>query len=46
MTVNELEVLRNKVDEINLQILRLLNERAVVVKAIGQQKEFTRYETF
>ena len=38
MTVNELEVLRNKVDEINLQILRLLNERAVVVKAFAFMK--------
>ena len=46
MTVNELEVLRNKVDEINLQILRLLNERAVVVKAIGQQKNLQGTKRF
>lgn len=46
MTVNELEVLRNKVDEINLQILRLLNERAVVVKEIGQQKNIQGTKRF
>lgn len=46
MTVNELDVLRNKVDEINLQILRLLNERAVVVKEIGQQKNLQGTKRF
>lgn len=39
MTTHELDNLRNKVDEINLQLLQLLNERAKVVKKIGEQKK-------
>ncbi|WP_379968113.1 bifunctional 3-deoxy-7-phosphoheptulonate synthase/chorismate mutase [Ectobacillus sp. sgz5001026] len=39
MTTHELDNLRNKVDEINLQLLQLLNERAMVVQKIGEQKK-------
>lgn len=39
MTTNELTVLRDKIDGINLQILKLLNERAEVVQEIGEHKE-------
>ncbi|SEQ96007.1 3-deoxy-D-arabinoheptulosonate-7-phosphate synthase /chorismate mutase [Virgibacillus subterraneus] len=39
MSTNELNELRNKIDEINLEILTLLNQRAEVVQEIGQQKE-------
>ncbi|MEH7350929.1 bifunctional 3-deoxy-7-phosphoheptulonate synthase/chorismate mutase [Gottfriedia acidiceleris] len=35
---NELVQLRDKVDEINLKIVELLNERGKVVQEIGQQK--------
>ncbi|PGM58934.1 chorismate mutase, partial [Bacillus sp. AFS053548] len=35
---NELINLRDKVDEINLKIVELLNERGKVVQEIGQQK--------
>ncbi|WP_404452237.1 bifunctional 3-deoxy-7-phosphoheptulonate synthase/chorismate mutase [Virgibacillus necropolis] len=38
MTINELTQLRNKIDEINLEILTLLNERAEVVQEIGTHK--------
>lgn len=39
MKNNELVQLRNTVDEINLQLLHLLNERAKIVQQIGQQKK-------
>ncbi|MBP1969066.1 3-deoxy-7-phosphoheptulonate synthase/chorismate mutase [Virgibacillus natechei] len=39
MTANELQELRNKIDEVNLQILTLLNERAEIVQEIGENKE-------
>jgi 3-deoxy-7-phosphoheptulonate synthase / chorismate mutase len=39
MTTNELTQLRNKIDEVNLQILKLLNERAEIVQEIGKQKK-------
>ncbi|MFX3623512.1 MAG: bifunctional 3-deoxy-7-phosphoheptulonate synthase/chorismate mutase [Ectobacillus sp.] len=46
MTTHELERLRNKVDEINLELLRLLNERAKVVKEIGEQKKLQGVKRF
>lgn len=39
MSTNELTVLRNKIDQINLQILKLLNERGEIAQEIGQQKK-------
>ncbi len=36
---NELAQLRDKIDEINLEILKLLNERAENVQEIGRQKK-------
>ncbi len=39
MSHQNLESLRNRVDELNLEILRLINERAEVVEEIGQVKE-------
>ncbi|MFC3884180.1 bifunctional 3-deoxy-7-phosphoheptulonate synthase/chorismate mutase [Bacillus songklensis] len=39
MATNELTQLRNKIDEINLQILKLLNERGEIVQEIGKQKK-------
>ncbi|MGE6258455.1 bifunctional 3-deoxy-7-phosphoheptulonate synthase/chorismate mutase [Heyndrickxia sporothermodurans] len=39
MKTNELTQLRNKIDEINLEILKLLNERAEVAIEIGKQKK-------
>ncbi|HWO95611.1 MAG TPA: bifunctional 3-deoxy-7-phosphoheptulonate synthase/chorismate mutase [Bacillus sp. (in: firmicutes)] len=39
MSTNELKTLRNKIDQINLQILKLLNERGEIAKEIGQQKK-------
>ncbi|MFB6467640.1 bifunctional 3-deoxy-7-phosphoheptulonate synthase/chorismate mutase [Cytobacillus sp. Hz8] len=35
----ELDQLRNRVEEINLELLRLINERAVLVQEIGRVKE-------
>lgn len=39
MSNTELELLRQKADELNLQILKLINERGNVVKEIGKAKE-------
>lgn len=39
MSHQELDSLRTNVDELNLEILRLINERAAVVKEIGKVKE-------
>jgi len=39
MTNNEMEILRNQMDDLNLQILDLINERAKVVQQIGEVKE-------
>ncbi|MET3575363.1 bifunctional 3-deoxy-7-phosphoheptulonate synthase/chorismate mutase [Bhargavaea ullalensis] len=39
MSLNDLESLRGKVDDLNLEILRLINERAEVVQEIGKVKE-------
>ncbi|ASV68659.1 bifunctional 3-deoxy-7-phosphoheptulonate synthase/chorismate mutase [Cytobacillus sp. FSL W7-1323] len=39
MMGKELEQLRNRVDEINLQLLSLINERAELVQEIGRVKE-------
>ena len=36
---NELDQLRQKVEEINLQLLSLINERASAVQEIGRVKE-------
>lgn len=41
---NEMVQLRQKVDEINTQLLHLLNERAKVVQEIGQLKKNTGYK--
>lgn len=38
MNINELEQLRNKLDDVNLQLLELVNLRATLVKQIGQLK--------
>lgn len=46
MKTHELERLRQKVDEINLQLLHLLNERAKVVKEIGEQKTLQGVKRF
>ncbi|MFY4774559.1 bifunctional 3-deoxy-7-phosphoheptulonate synthase/chorismate mutase [Metabacillus sp. RGM 3146] len=39
MSQTELEILRQKVDELNLQILELINERGRIVQEIGKAKE-------
>ncbi|QBP40633.1 bifunctional 3-deoxy-7-phosphoheptulonate synthase/chorismate mutase [Paenisporosarcina antarctica] len=39
MSNQELDNLRSNVDELNLEILRLINERAAVVQEIGKVKE-------
>ena len=39
MSQHELEGLRSRIDELNLEILRLINERAEVVEEIGKIKE-------
>jgi 3-deoxy-7-phosphoheptulonate synthase/chorismate mutase len=39
MSNNELEQLRSRVDEINLELLKLINERAQLVQDIGRVKE-------
>lgn len=36
---NELDQLRTRVDELNLELLRLINERAQIVQEIGRVKE-------
>ncbi|MBN2908966.1 chorismate mutase, partial [Polycladomyces sp. WAk] len=37
--MSQIEKLRQKLDEINLQLLRMINERASVVKEIGEIKK-------
>ena len=39
MNQHELEGLRSRIDTLNLEILRLINERAEVVNEIGKIKE-------
>ncbi|MEN2467870.1 bifunctional 3-deoxy-7-phosphoheptulonate synthase/chorismate mutase [Ornithinibacillus sp. FSL M8-0202] len=39
MMVNELSELRNQIDEVNLKILALLNQRGRIVQQIGEYKE-------
>ncbi|MFC4559843.1 bifunctional 3-deoxy-7-phosphoheptulonate synthase/chorismate mutase [Virgibacillus kekensis] len=39
MTTNDLSQLRDKIDEVNLQILELLNKRGEIVQEIGHVKE-------
>lgn len=39
MSQSELETLRSRVDELNVEILKLVNERATVVQEIGRVKE-------
>ncbi|WP_404996957.1 bifunctional 3-deoxy-7-phosphoheptulonate synthase/chorismate mutase [Caldifermentibacillus hisashii] len=39
MSENQLAKLREQVDQINLQILELLNERGKIVQAIGEEKK-------
>jgi 3-deoxy-7-phosphoheptulonate synthase/chorismate mutase len=36
---NELDQLRNRVDEVNLELLKLINERAQLVQDIARVKE-------
>ena len=48
MNQHELEGLRSRIDGLNLEILRLINERAEVVNEIGKIKEkqgVNRYDT-
>ena len=47
MSEKRLEALRQQIDELNLEILRLINERAEIVNEIGKIKEkqgVTRYD--
>ncbi|PHF04947.1 bifunctional 3-deoxy-7-phosphoheptulonate synthase/chorismate mutase [Bacillus wiedmannii] len=46
MKNNELEELRNKIDEINLQLLHLLNERGRIVQQMGEQKKLQSIKRF
>src|SRR5699024_7841 len=39
MTNNEMETLRKQMDDVNLQVLELINERAKLVQQIGQVKD-------
>ena len=39
MNSNQLSQLRDRIDQINLQILELLNERGRIVKEIGEEKK-------
>ena len=39
MSQQDLESLRSQIDSLNLEILRLINERAEVVEEIGKIKE-------
>lgn len=39
MTSENLTQLRNRIDEINDQLLDLLNERTALVEAIGREKD-------
>lgn len=39
MSQQDLESLRSQIDSLNLDILRLINERAAVVEEIGKIKE-------
>ncbi|WP_163969647.1 bifunctional 3-deoxy-7-phosphoheptulonate synthase/chorismate mutase [Oceanobacillus halotolerans] len=39
MSANELKELRNQIDEVNLEILKLLNQRGEIVQKIGEYKE-------
>ncbi|WP_026693631.1 bifunctional 3-deoxy-7-phosphoheptulonate synthase/chorismate mutase [Peribacillus kribbensis] len=39
MSNQELDLLRNKLDDINLDLLKLINERATLVREIGKVKE-------
>ncbi len=38
MSNNELDELRTRIDEVNLELLRLINERALLVQEIGRVK--------
>ncbi|WP_369903334.1 bifunctional 3-deoxy-7-phosphoheptulonate synthase/chorismate mutase [Bacillus manliponensis] len=46
MANHELDQLRKQVDDINLQLLQLLNERAKVVQQIGEQKKLQGTKRF
>ncbi len=46
MSHNELDILREKVDTLNLQLLELINERAKAAQEIGKIKRKTRYVPF
>ena len=39
MKNENLNQLRNRIDEINLQLLQLLNERTELVEAVGREKD-------
>ena len=39
MKNENLNQLRNRIDEINLQLLQLLNERTELVDAVGREKD-------
>ncbi|MFD3445569.1 bifunctional 3-deoxy-7-phosphoheptulonate synthase/chorismate mutase [Microbacteriaceae bacterium 4G12] len=46
MTIHELDKLRNQIDDINLQLLHLLNERAKIVQEVGKQKKLQGMKRF
>ena len=39
MSKSNLELLRTRVDDLNLELLKLINERAQLVQEIGKAKE-------
>lgn len=39
MTNQNLKQLRDRIDEINLQMLELLNERTAIVELVGREKD-------
>lgn len=46
MASNNLEILRNQIDEVNLEILKLLNKRGNLVQEIGKLKEVQGVKRF
>ena len=46
MSNKELDVLRDQLDDLNLQLLNLINKRAEVVQKIGRCEGKTRCKSF
>lgn len=46
MVSNELEILREEIEEVNMQILELLNQRGSIVQQIGKIKEMQGVKRF